>query len=158
MYEAGGAAMVYHSMGEDDVRRIMREPFTMIASDSGVRAFGEGVPHPRGYGNNARVLGLYSRDLKLVTLEDAVRKMTSLPAQTFGLRDRGLLREGMAADLVVFDDASVADRATFAEPHRYAAGFEYVFVNGVAVVDAGRLTEARPGVALRRAPAAGAGR
>ena len=76
MYEAGGAAMVYHSMGEEDVRRIMREPFTMIASDSGVRRFGEGVPHPRGYGNNARVLGHYVRELKLVTLEDAVRKMT----------------------------------------------------------------------------------
>ncbi|HEX8352676.1 MAG TPA: D-aminoacylase, partial [Pyrinomonadaceae bacterium] len=118
MYEAGGAAMVYHSMGEDDVRRILREPFTMVASDSGVRRFGEGVPHPRGYGNNARVLALYVRDLKLITLEDAVRKMTSLPAQTFGLRDRGLVREGMAADLVLFDEAAVADPATFERPHQ----------------------------------------
>jgi len=158
MYEAGGAAMVYHSMGEDDVRRIMREPFTMVASDSGVRAFGEGVPHPRGYGNNARVLGLYVRELKLVTLEDAVRKMTSLPAQTFGLRDRGLVREGMAADLVVFDDAAVSDRATFERPHQYAAGFEHVLVNGVAVVDGGRLTEARPGAPLRRGAAQTAAR
>ncbi|MET0650289.1 MAG: D-aminoacylase [Pyrinomonadaceae bacterium] len=151
MYAAGGAAMVYHSMSEDDVRRIMREPFTMIASDSGVRRFGEGMPHPRGYGNNARVLGTYVRELGLVTLEDAVRKMTSLPAQTFGLRDRGLVREGMAADLVVFDDAAVADPSTFESPHQYAAGFSHVVVGGVVVLDAGRMTGARPGTALRHA-------
>ena len=151
MYEAGGASMVYHSMGEEDVRRIMREPFTMIASDSGVRRKGEGVPHPRGYGNNARVLGRYVREQNLITLEDAVRKMTSLPAQTFGLLDRGLVREGMAADLVVFDEKSVADLATFEEPHQYPAGVHYVFVNGVVVIDGERLTEARPGVAVRHA-------
>src|SRR5215208_5510497 len=154
MYAAGGAAMVYHSMSEEDVRRILREPFTMVASDSGVRRFGEGVPHPRGYGNNARVLGTYVRELKLVTLEDAVRKMTSLPAQTFGFRDRGLVREGMAADLVIFDEASVADPSTFENPHRYAAGFLYVIVGGQAVLEGGTLTEARPGQALRGAGAA----
>jgi N-acyl-D-amino-acid deacylase len=151
MYSAGGAAMVYHSMGEEDVRRIIREPFTMIASDSGVRKFGEGVPHPRGYGNNARVLGEYVRGLGLISLEDAVRKMTSLPAQTFGLRDRGMLREGMAADLVVFDDAAVSDPATFDKPHQYAVGFSYVVVNGEVVLDSGRMTGARPGAALRHA-------
>jgi N-acyl-D-amino-acid deacylase len=156
MYAAGGAQMVYHSMSEEDVRRIMREPFTMIASDSGVRRFGEGVPHPRGYGNNARVLGLYTRQLGLVTLEDAIRKMTSLPAQTFSLRDRGLIREGMAADLVVFDETKVGDPSTFDKPHQYAVGFDYVIVNGAAVIDAGRLTGNRPGVALRRTPSAGA--
>ena len=149
MYAAGGAQMIYHSMSEEDVRRIMREPFTMIASDSGVRRFGEGVPHPRGYGNNARVLGLYVRDLRLVTLEDAVRKMTSLPAQTFSLRDRGLIREGMAADLVIFDEAKVSDPSTFDKPHQYAVGFDYVIVNGAAVIDEGKLTSERPGVALR---------
>ncbi|MDT5269492.1 MAG: N-acyl-D-amino-acid deacylase [Acidobacteriota bacterium] len=149
MYAAGGAAMVYHSMSEDDVRRIMREPFTMIASDSGVRSFGEGVPHPRGYGNNARVLGTYVRELRLITLEDAVRKMTSLPAQTFGFRDRGLVREGMVADLVIFDDATVADPSTFESPHQYAAGFSHVIVGGQAVLEEGALTKARPGVALR---------
>ncbi|HEX8284723.1 MAG TPA: D-aminoacylase [Pyrinomonadaceae bacterium] len=153
MYAEGGAAMVYHSMGEDDVRRIMREPFTMVASDSGVRRFGEGVPHPRGYGNNARVLGTYVRDLRVVSLEDAVRKMTSLPAQTFGLRDRGLVREGMAADLVLFDEAAVADPSTFEKPHQYASGFSYVIVNGEPVIDAGRPTGARPGRALRHAGA-----
>jgi len=151
MYAAGGAAMVYHSMGEDDVRRIMREPFTMIASDSGVRRFGEGVPHPRGYGNNARVLAEYVRGLGLISLEDAVRKMTSLPAQTFGLRDRGMIREGMAADLVVFDDAAVSDPASFDKPHQYAQGFGLVIVNGEVVLDSGRMTGARPGAALRHA-------
>ena len=98
MYEAGGAGMIYHGMNEDDVQRIMREPFTMIASDSGVRQVDESVPHPRGYGNNARVLGRYVRELRLLSLEDAIRKMTSLPAQTFGFRDRGMVREGFAAD------------------------------------------------------------
>jgi N-acyl-D-amino-acid deacylase len=154
MYAAGGAAMVYHSMSEEDVRRILREPFTMVASDSGVRRLGEGVPHPRGYGNNARVLGTYVRELGLVTLEDAVRKMTSLPAQTFGFRDRGLVREGMVADLVVFDDAAVADPSTFESPHQYAAGFRYVIVGGEPVLEEGALTKARPGSALRGAGAA----
>ena len=154
MYAAGGAAMVYHSMSEGDVRRILREPFTMVASDSGVRRFGEGVPHPRGYGNNARVLSTYVRGLGLVTLEDAVRKMTSLPAQTFGFRDRGLVREGMAADLVIFDEAVVADPSTFESPHQYAAGFNYVIVGGETVLEGGALTKARPGAALRGAGAA----
>ncbi len=150
MYAAGGAAMVYHSMGEPDVQAIMREPFTMIASDSGVRRFGEGAPHPRGYGNNARVLGRYVRELRVLTLEDAVRKMTSLPAQTFRLRDRGLVREGFAADLVIFDEATIADRATFEQPHQYPAGISYVLVNGQTVFANGQMTQARPGVSLRR--------
>ena len=149
MYAAGGASMVYHSMSESDVQNIMREPFTMIASDSGVRRFGEGAPHPRGYGNNARVLGRYVRELRLLTLEDAVRKMTSLPAQTFRLRDRGLVREGFAADLVIFDEATVGDRATFEAPHQYPTGISYVFVNGQAVLAGGQMKEARPGAALR---------
>ncbi|HSK31787.1 MAG TPA: D-aminoacylase, partial [Candidatus Limnocylindria bacterium] len=119
MYDKGGAQMVYQVMSEDDVKAIMREPFTMIASDSGVRQFGSGVPHPRGYGNNARVLGRYVRELKIVSLEDAIRKMTSLPAQTFNLRDRGQIREGFAADIVIFDPATVTDKATFEQPHQY---------------------------------------
>ncbi len=150
MYQSGGAGMVYHKMNEGDVRRIMREPWTMIASDSGVRRFGEGAPHPRGYGNNARVLGVYVRELRLLTLEDAIRKMTSLPAQTFGLRDRGLIREGFAADLVLFDENTVGDRATFDQPHQYPTGISHVFVNGAAVLSDGQMTTARPGVALRR--------
>lgn len=150
MYEAGGAGMVYHSMSDDDVKEIMREPFTMIASDSGVRRFNEGTPHPRGYGNNARVLGRYVRELGLLSLEDAVRKMTSLPAQTFNLRDRGLLREGLSADLVIFDERSISDRATFEQPHQYPAGISFVIVNGAMVLNEGQMTSARPGQAIRR--------
>jgi N-acyl-D-amino-acid deacylase len=149
MYEAGGAGMVYHGMNEDDVQRIMREPFTMIASDSGVREVDESVPHPRGYGNNARVLGRYVRELHLLSLEDAIRKMTSLPAQTFGFRDRGLVREGFAADLVIFDEKLVADRATFDKPHQYPVGFSYVLVNGGLVLANDQMTSERPGQALR---------
>ena len=151
MYEAGGASMVYHGMSEDDVQRIMREPFTMIASDSGVRQVDESVPHPRGYGNNVRVLGRYVRDLHLLSLEDAIRKMTSLPAQTFGFRDRGLLREGFAADLVIFDEKTVADRATFDKPHQFPAGISSVIVNGELVFTGEAMTNARPGMALRGA-------
>jgi N-acyl-D-amino-acid deacylase len=149
MYEAGGAGMIYHGMDEDDVQRIMREPFTMIASDSGVRQQDESVPHPRGYGNNVRVLGHYVRDLHIISLEDAIRKMTSLPAQTFGFRDRGLLREGFAADLTIFDDKTVADRATFDKPHQYPVGISNVIVNGEVVFDNDQVTTARPGMALR---------
>jgi len=149
MYEAGGAGMVYHGMSEDDVQRIMSEPFTMIASDSGVRQVDESVPHPRGYGNNVRVLGRYVRELHLITLEDAIRKMTSLPAQTFGFRDRGLVREGFAADLVIFDEKTIADHATFDNPHQFPTGISYVIVNGQQVFTNGQMTGARPGVAMR---------
>jgi N-acyl-D-amino-acid deacylase len=148
MYDKGGASMVYRSMNEDDVKNIMRQPFTMIASDSGVRTFGAGVPHPRGYGNNARVLGHYVRELKLITLEDAIRKMTSLPAQTFNLRDRGQIREGFAADLVIFDESKVGDKATFEQPHQYSEGFSYIVVNGQVVFEGTKLTGAMPGKPL----------
>jgi len=121
----------------------------MIASDSGVRQIDESVPHPRGYGNNARVLGLYVRDLKLISLEDAIRKMTSLPAQTFGFRDRGLIREGFAADLVIFDEKTIIDQATFDKPHQFPLGISYVIVNGAPVLENDQMTSARPGVALR---------
>jgi N-acyl-D-amino-acid deacylase len=149
MYEAGGAGMVYHSMSEEDIGNIMREPFTMIASDSGVHQVDKSLPHPRGYGNNARVLGHYVRDLKVITLEDAIRKMTSLPAQTFGFHDRGLLRPGFAADLVIFDEKAINDLATFEKPHQFAAGISYVLVNGETVYANGAMTTARPGMALK---------
>ena len=150
MYDKGGAQMVYRVMDEPDVQNIMREPFTMIASDSGVRQFGSGVPHPRGYGNNARVLGRYVREMKLISLEDAIRKMTSLPAQTFGLRDRGQIREGSAADIVIFDESKVTDKATFEAPHQYAEGFSTVIVNGEVVFDGSAMTGKMSGQALRR--------
>jgi N-acyl-D-aspartate/D-glutamate deacylase len=149
MYEAGGAGMIYHGMSEDDVQRIMREPFTMVGSDSGVRQIDESVPHPRGYGNNARILGRYVREFKIISLEDAIRKMTSLPAQTFGFRDRGMVREGFAADLVIFDENTIADQATFVNPHQFPTGIDYVMVNGELVFAAGSMTGSRPGVAVR---------
>ena len=123
----------------------------MIASDASVRQLDDSVPHPRGYGNNVRVLGHYVRELKIISLEDALRKMTSLPAQTFGFRDRGLIREGFAADLVIFDENTITDRATFDKPHQFPLGISYVFVNGQVVLAGDKMTSARPGVALRRA-------
>jgi N-acyl-D-amino-acid deacylase len=140
MYEKGGAGMVYRVMSEEDVQNIMRQPFTMIASDSSVRDFGEGMPHPRGYGNNARVLAKYVREMKIISLEDAIRKMTSLPAQTFNLKDRGLIREGFASDLVIFDENTISDKATFENPHQYANGFSSVIVNGEIVFDGEKMT------------------
>ena len=149
LQQQGGAQMVYHSMGEKDVDRIMRYANTAVASDGGVRVFGEGVPHPRSYGTNARVIAEYVNRRGVLTLEDAVRKMTSLPARTFAFRDRGLVREGYAADLLIFDPAAVADKATYQQPHQFSAGFDYVLVNGRPVVEEGKLTEARPGKILR---------
>jgi N-acyl-D-amino-acid deacylase len=141
----GGASMVYHFMSDEDVDRIMRHPQVSIASDSSVLVPGDGAPHPRGYGNNARVLGAYTRVRHVLTLEDAVRKMTSLPATHFRLTNRGALRQGYAADVVIFDPATIADTATFEAPHGYAAGIPYVIVNGVPVVRNGIQTDARPG-------------
>ena len=149
MMLAGGASMVYHFMSDDDVDRIMRHPQVSFASDAGVIVQGQGVPHPRGMGNNARVLGMYVRDRKVIALEEAIRKMTSLPAAHFGFKDRGLIKEGMAADLVLFDPAKIGDAATFDKPHAYATGIPHVFVNGVAVVKNGEHTGAKPGVILR---------
>jgi N-acyl-D-amino-acid deacylase len=149
MLLAGGASMVYHFMSDADVERIMRHPYVGLASDAGVLVLGNGVPHPRGYGNNARVLGEYVRTRKVLTLEEAVRKMTSLPARHFRLADRGLVQAGYAADLVVFDPATVADAATFEKPHAYATGIPHVLVNGVLVVRDGAHTGATPGVTLR---------
>jgi len=148
----GGAQMVYHSMGEEDVERIMRYPNTAVASDGGIREFGAGMPHPRSYGTNARVLAEFVRERKVITLEDAVRRMTSLPARTFAFRGRGLVREGFAADLLIFDPRKVRDKATFQNPHQYSEGFDWVLVNGVVMVEDGKLTEARGGRVLRHKP------
>jgi len=149
MIVKGGAQMVYHSMGMEDVERILRYPNTAIASDGGIREFGSGMPHPRSYGTNARVLAEFVRNRGTITLEDAIRRMTSLPARTFRFTDRGLLREGFAADILVFDPAKVKDVATYQDPHHYAEGFDYVLVNGQAVVSEGKLNEIRPGRILR---------
>jgi N-acyl-D-amino-acid deacylase len=147
--DQGGASMVYHSMSMEDVDRIQRYPNTAIGSDGGIREFGVGVPHPRSYGTNARVLAESVRRRHNLTLADAIRRMTSLPARTFGFRDRGLVREGFAADLVLFDPERVEDKATYQQPHQFSEGFDFVFVNGKAVVEDGSLTDARPGQILR---------
>lgn len=148
MVEKGGAQMVYHSMNEDDVKYIMKYPFCMSGADAGVPVPGKGMPHPRGYGTNARVLGRYVREEKVITLEEAIRRMTSLAAQKFQLKDRGLLKEGMAADIVIFDDKTVSDHATFEQPHQYSTGFYYVLVNGQLVVENGKHTGVRSGIPL----------
>ncbi|HMJ68869.1 MAG TPA: D-aminoacylase [Cyclobacteriaceae bacterium] len=149
MVEAGGASMVFFSMDENDLKTIMQYPFNMIASDAGINKLGSGVPHPRGYGTNARVLGRYVREMKIVRLEEAIRRMSSLPAQKFKLNDRGLLKPGMAADIVVFDENTVTDKATFGKPHQYAAGFHYVLVNGKITVDEGKHNGTRAGTVLK---------
>lgn len=144
----GGASMVFHSMDEADVENIMRYPFTMIASDSGIRDYGTGVPHPRGYGSNARVLAKYVRERKVLQLEDAVRRMTSLPAQKFGFKNRGLLREGMAADIIIFDPETVNDQSTYDKPHAYSTGIQYVIVNGKITLKQMQHTGVRNGKTL----------
>ena len=148
---AGGATAVFHGMSDDDVRVFMRHPNTMFASDSGVRRFRSDVPHPRGYGNNARILARYVREKNVLSLEEAIRRMTSLPAATFRLADRGEIRPGAWADLVVFNPAEIRDPSTYTDPHHYATGFRYVFVNGAIVVDNDHHTGARPGKVLRSA-------
>ncbi len=148
----GGAQGVFHGINEQDLQKFMAQPLTMIASDSGIREFGNAVPHPRGYGNNARVLGRYVRELKVLSLEDAVRKMTSLPAKTFKLGQRGELKPSYLADLVIFDPATVTDPSTFDDPHHYAVGFGDVIVNGVPVIRDAKLTDARPGGPVRLQP------
>jgi N-acyl-D-amino-acid deacylase len=146
----GGASAVFHSMNEPDIQQFMRHPNTMFASDSGVRRFNEGVPHPRGYGNSARFLARYVRELGVLKLEDAIRRMTSLPATTFALKNRGIIREGGWADVVVFDPAKIQDNATFEAPHQYATGFAHVFVNGIEVVKDDQHTGAKPGRPVSR--------
>lgn len=158
MMRAGGAGMVYHFMSDSDIAAIMRHPQVAIASDSSVLTPGRGMPHPRGYGNNPRVLGHYVRDLGVLSLAEAVRKMTSLPARQFGLNQRGEIREDMAADLVLFDGKSVADRATYRDPHQYPVGIPHVMVNGTWVVRDGEHTGARPGKVERGPGTAAAGR
>ena len=137
---------VHHTMSEEDVKFVMQVPWVSIASDgSGLNLKEPGKPHPRSYGTNVRVLGKYVREEKVLTLEDAVRKMTSLPAQTLKLKDRGLLKEGYWADVVIFDPASVSDPATYENPQQYAKGVPFVLVNGAVVIDNGTHTGARPG-------------
>jgi N-acyl-D-amino-acid deacylase len=146
----GGASGVWHVVDEADVRRIMLHPWTMISSDGIIGVPGVGHPHPRGYGSFARVIGRYVRDAGLLTLEEAVRKMTSLPAWRVRDETRGRLAEGMFADIAIFDLASFEDRATYLDPHQYAVGMHHVFINGEPVLRDNTITGARPGRVLRR--------
>jgi dihydroorotase/N-acyl-D-amino-acid deacylase len=148
MVQSGGCQGVFHAIGEEDLERILRHPATMIASDGEIPTFGKASPHPRSYGTFVRVLAVYARERKIITLADAVRKMTAFPAQRLGLLDRGLVRPGMKADLVVFDPARVRDLATFDKPHQYAEGISHVITNGQVVFEGGAMTAARPGVVL----------
>jgi dihydroorotase/N-acyl-D-amino-acid deacylase len=140
LQQKGGCSAVYHAIGEEDVERILRYPNTMIASDGGIMAPGNNTPHPRNYGTFARVLGRYVRERKVITLEDAIRKMSSLPATRLKLMDRGLILRGMKADIAVFDEGKVVDMSTFEKPHQYAEGMQAVLVNGRPVLLNGKMT------------------
>ena len=141
----GGA--IYFMMDEIDVRRILAYPHSMVGSDGLPH---DSHPHPRLWGTFPRVLGHYARDLGLLTLEDAVRRMTGLSAEQFGLKDRGVVREGAFADITMFNSETVIDNSTFEEPMTPAAGIDVVMVNGEIIRDHGRVTGARPGKTLRR--------
>jgi N-acyl-D-aspartate/D-glutamate deacylase len=137
-------------MSEEDIVALMRRPWMMTSSDGGLTAPGQGRPHPRNNGAFTRKLTHYVRDRGVISLEDAVRSMTSLSASTFGIEGRGLLEPGAAADLVVFDPAALRERATYADPHQMSEGMWLVLVNGVAVIQDGNFTGKRPGRVLRR--------
>jgi N-acyl-D-aspartate/D-glutamate deacylase len=148
--EGGNISGIFHTMSEDDVRTVMRLPWVAVASDgSAINLDAPGVPHPRNYSTNVRVLGHYARDEKVLSLPEAVRKMTSLPAAILRLKDRGQITEGFAADLALFDAARVGETNSFEQPKSYAEGVSYVLVNGVVVIDKGQHTGAKPGKALR---------
>jgi len=146
----GGGNAIYHVLDEGDVRRIMAHPMTMIASDGRLSQPGDGHPHPRAYGTFPRVLGEYVRTQGVLTLPQAIAKMTRLPAARLGLTDRGVVREGAYADLVVFDAATVRDASTFTEPHQYPVGIRTVLVNGEVAVEDGRTTGVRAGRVIAR--------
>lgn len=150
--EEGTVSCLFHFMSEKDVGDIMVRPWAMICTDGNTIPFGKGMPHPRNYGSFPRVLGKYVREDRLLPLEDAIRKMTSLPAQVVQLRDRGLIREGYWADLTVFNPSVVGDLATYEKPHQYNVGIKYVLVNGVVTIDDGEHTRALGGKTLRFSP------
>lgn len=145
---AGGAGLVSFNMLDEDIEALMTQDWTMTSSDGGLITFGRGVPHPRYYGTFPRKIRRYVREEGVVSLEDAVRSMTSLPASVLGVRDRGLLVEGAIADVLVFDYNQIRDLATYDDPHHYAEGMTYVFVNGEAVIAEGEFTNALPGIVL----------
>lgn len=146
---AGGFSAIYHAMDEADVIRIMQHPLAMIETDGDPVAWGDGYPHPRSYGAFPRVLARYVRELGVLTLEEAVKKMTSMPADQYNQTARGRIAEGAFADIVAFDADTIQDRATYDDPHRYPTGIEHVMINGRFVIRSGALTGERPGVWIR---------
>jgi N-acyl-D-amino-acid deacylase len=152
--EDGTVRMIYFSMSEDDVRYAMRVPWISVGSDGTAfkpeGVLGQGKPHPRSYGTFARILSKYVRDDKVISLEEAVRKMTSLAARQVHFADRGEIREGVFADLLVFDLNKIKDTSTFEDPHHLAEGMSYVIVNGKVVLENGRYTGVKPGKVIRR--------
>jgi len=145
----GGFGAIYHAMDEDDLIQILTHRRSMIETDGDPLGFGQGHPHPRSYGAFPRVLARYVGELQVLTLGEAIRKMTSMPARQYGQRERGIVAEGLFADLTVFDPERISDRATFTEPHRYSVGVIHVVVNGVPVIRDGSLTGAKPGRVVR---------
>jgi N-acyl-D-amino-acid deacylase len=150
LMDGGNASIVSFNMSDPDIEAIMKAPFTMASSDGGLSPVGAGVPHPRDYGAFARRLGVYVRDRHVVSLEFAIRSMTSLPASVFGIKDRGVIRPGAFADLVIFDPAAIRDAATYPSPQKLAEGVSDVLVNGIPVRLDGKFTDAFPGRVLRK--------
>jgi len=145
----GGFSAIYHAMNEEDIIRIMQHPLSMIETVGDPVSYGQGYPHPRSYGAFPRVLAKYVRELGVLTLEEAIRKMTSMPADQYNQKERGRVIEGAYADLVVFDPDTIQDEATYIDPHRYPSGIEHVIVNGDFVLRSGALTGERPGTWIK---------
>ena len=145
----GGFSAIYHMMDEADVVRIMKDPRAMFETDGDPIGYGRGFPHPRSYGAFPRVLARYVREQKVLTLEDAIRRMTSLSMERIGQKERGLIREGMFADVVIFDADRIQDLATYEDPHRFSVGMVHILVNGQLVLRDGSLTGAKPGRVLK---------
>ena len=147
--DEGSTEMITFGMNEHEVSKVMSHPLVAIGSDGLIRKFGKGRPHPRNYGTFPRIIAKYVRELKLISLPEAIRKMTSLPARKLGLWDRGIIRPGFKADIVIFNYNTIRDTSTYTSPHKYPTGIEYVIVNGVVVIDKGKHTGKMPGRLLR---------
>ena len=148
--QRGGAKCIFHAMDSADVSNIMRHPQTMIASDGRLVQLGDGHPHPRWYGTFPRVLGHYVREKKVISLEEAIYKMTAQPAQALGLSDRGILAVGNKADITIFDPKTIIDKATFVNPHQYSEGIDYVLINGKITLEQNQFNAIRAGEVLRK--------
>ena len=146
----GGTGTIYHAMDEKDVENIMRHPMTMIGSDGRLSQPGDGHPHPRAYGTFPRILGVYVREKKVLSLQVAIHKMTGLSAARLGLKDRGLIKEGYVADLTIFNPATIIDNSTFTDPHQYPDGIPYVLIGGKFAVENGVFLKAGVGKVIRK--------